>query len=92
MSSLYERLGGEKAVNAAVELFYRRVLADGRIARFFEDVDMEDQIAKQKSFLTMALLHRGFERRDAPSWNHSRDADEIGVPKFAHSVERFDRD
>jgi hemoglobin len=55
MSNLYERLGGEKAVNAAVELFYRRVLADGRIARFFEGVDMEDQIAKQKSFLTMAF-------------------------------------
>jgi hemoglobin len=55
MPSLYERLGGEKAVEAAVELFYRRVLADGRIARFFEDVDMDSQIAKQKSFLTMAF-------------------------------------
>lgn len=55
MSSLYERLGGEAAVNAAVELFYRKVLADGRIARFFEGVDIDQQIAKQKSFLTMAF-------------------------------------
>ena len=55
MSSLYERLGGEGAVNAAVELFYRKVLADGRIAHFFDDVDMESQIAKQKAFLTMAF-------------------------------------
>ena len=55
MSSLYERLGGEAAVNAAVELFYRNVLADGRLARFFEDTDMDKQIAKQKSFLTMAF-------------------------------------
>lgn len=55
MSSLYDRLGGEKAVNAAVENFYRHVLADGRIARFFEGVDMDSQIAKQKSFLTMAF-------------------------------------
>jgi hemoglobin len=55
MASLYERLGGEKAVDAAVELFYRKVLADGRIARFFEGVDMDQQIAKQKSFLTMAF-------------------------------------
>jgi len=55
MSSLYERLGGEKAVDAAVELFYRTVLADGRIARFFDGVNMEDQLAKQKSFLTMAF-------------------------------------
>jgi hemoglobin len=55
MSSLYDRLGGAKAVDAAVDLFYRRVLADGRIARFFEGVNMEDQIAKQRAFLTMAF-------------------------------------
>lgn len=55
MSNLYERLGGAKAVDAAVELFYRKVLADGRIARFFDNVNMEDQIAKQKAFLTMAF-------------------------------------
>lgn len=58
MSSLYERLGGEAAVNAAVELFYRKVLADSRIDHFFDffdGVDMERQIAKQKAFLTMAF-------------------------------------
>ena len=55
MSSLYERIGGAGAVDAAVDLFYRKVLADGRIARFFDNVNMEDQIAKQKSFLTMAF-------------------------------------
>lgn len=55
MSSLYERLGGEKAVDAAVDLFYRKVLADGRIARFFDNVNMEEQLAKQKAFLTMAF-------------------------------------
>lgn len=51
--TLYERIGGEKAVDAAVEVFYRRVLSDPRIAHFFDDVDMEGQIAKQKAFLTM---------------------------------------
>jgi hemoglobin len=55
MSSLYERLGGEKAVDAAVDIFYRKVLADGRIARFFDTVDMERQAAKQKAFLTMVF-------------------------------------
>jgi hemoglobin len=55
MSNLYERLGGEKAVGAAVELFYRNVLSDGRIARFFDGVDINDQIAKQKAFMTMAF-------------------------------------
>lgn len=53
--SLYEILGGEAAVNAAVEIFYRKVMADKRISRFFEGVDMERQIAKQKAFLTMVF-------------------------------------
>jgi hemoglobin len=51
--SLYEQLGGEPAMNAAVELFYRKVLSDERISHFFEDVDMDRQMAKQKAFLTM---------------------------------------
>lgn len=53
--SLYEILGGEAAVNAAVEIFYRKVMADKRISRFFEGVDMERQIAKQKAFLAMVF-------------------------------------
>jgi len=53
--SVYERIGGEGAVNAAVDLFYRKVLADDRINSFFEGTDMGKQAAKQKAFLTMAL-------------------------------------
>ena len=51
-TSLYEQLGGQPAVEAAVDLFYRKVLADDRISHFFDDVDMDRQIAKQKAFLT----------------------------------------
>ncbi len=53
--SLYERIGGDAAIDAAVEIFYRRVLADDRINRFFEGVDMERQAAKQKAFLKFAF-------------------------------------
>lgn len=53
--TLYEQLGGEAAVNAAVDLFYRKVLTDDRISHFFDDVDMDHQIAKQKAFLTMVF-------------------------------------
>jgi len=53
--TLYERIGGEAAVNAAVELFYRKVLNDYRINRFFDNSDMDKQIAKQKAFFTMAF-------------------------------------
>ncbi len=53
--SLYEEIGGEAAVNAAVDIFYRKVLQDTRINHFFADVDMVRQAAKQKAFLTMAF-------------------------------------
>lgn len=53
--SLYETLGGEAAVNAAVDIFYRKVLVDQRINRFFEGVDMDKQVNKQKAFLTMVF-------------------------------------
>jgi hemoglobin len=55
MATLYEELGGEPAVEAAVDIFYRKVLADDRIARFFDDIDMDVQAAKQKAFLTLVL-------------------------------------
>lgn len=53
--SLFEQLGGSAAVDAAVDIFYRKVLADDRINRFFDGVDMDKQAAKQKAFLTMAF-------------------------------------
>lgn len=53
MQSLYEELGGAAAIDTAVDIFYRKVLADERISRFFDGVDMERQAAKQKAFLTM---------------------------------------
>ena len=55
MSTLYEQIGGDAAVDAAVDVFYRKVLADDRISHFFDDVDMERQAVKQKAFLTMAF-------------------------------------
>jgi hemoglobin len=53
--SLYEKIGGDAAVNAAVDIFYRKVLADDRINQFFDGVDMERQATKQKAFLTVAF-------------------------------------
>lgn len=54
-STFYEKLGGEKAVYAAVELFYKKVLADSRINYFFEGLDMERQRKMMKNFLTYAF-------------------------------------
>ena len=53
--SLYDRLGGDAAVNAAVDIFYRKVLGDPFVTPFFEGVDMAKQANKQKAFLTLAF-------------------------------------
>lgn len=53
--TLFHKLGGKEAVNAAVDIFYQKVLADDRIKHFFQDVDMERQRGRQKAFLTFAF-------------------------------------
>jgi methyl-accepting chemotaxis protein len=54
-ATLFERLGGAPAVEAAVEVFYGKVLADPRINSFFDGVDMHRQSRSQKAFLTMLM-------------------------------------
>ena len=53
--SLYERIGGDAAVSATVDLFYKKVLADDRIKHFFENTDMEKQRRHQTRFFTFAF-------------------------------------
>lgn len=53
MASLYERLGGEATIDQVVEIFYRKVLSDCRIQHFFDGIEMAQQIARQKVFLSM---------------------------------------
>lgn len=55
MSTLFSRLGGSAAVDAAVDIFYDKVLADERIRHFFAATDMARQRAHQKAFLTFAF-------------------------------------
>lgn len=55
MTTLFERLGGEDAVVAAVQLFYAKVLADDRVNPFFRDLDMGMQIDKQIAFMSMVF-------------------------------------
>lgn len=54
-ASLYERLGGEAAVEAAVVRFYEKVMADPSLAGYFENLDLGAQIQKQIAFMTMAF-------------------------------------
>lgn len=52
--TLYDRLGGEPAMDKGVDIFYRAVLRDPTINYFFEDTDMDRQRLKQKAFVAMA--------------------------------------
>lgn len=54
-NSLYQKIGGKAAIDAAVDLFYTKVLADARVNHFFDDVSMKRQHAKQKAFLSAAF-------------------------------------
>lgn len=53
--SLYDRIGGEAAIMAAVERFYQKVLADERTRPFFENLDMNEQTQKQVAFMSWAF-------------------------------------
>lgn len=53
--SLYDRIGGQPAVSAAVERFYFRVLGDPILAPFFKDANMTRLKAHQLAFLSQAL-------------------------------------
>lgn len=76
---LYDRVGGDKAMELVVDRFYRKVLQDELVSRFFADVDMDAQRLKQKSFLGMAFggpyEYTGNDFREA----HRRLVEELGL-------------
>lgn len=53
--SLFERMGGESAMMAAVPLFYEKAVTDPDLARFFEHLDLDAQVRKQIGFPSRAL-------------------------------------
>jgi hemoglobin len=54
-ASLYDQLGGEAAIMAAVEVFYQKVLGDSTVAHFFTAIPMETQSNKMVGFMAWAL-------------------------------------
>ena len=53
--TLFDRLGGEGAITAALDHMYPKVLADGRISHFSQGVDIENLKVKVNAFLIMAF-------------------------------------
>ncbi|MCB2156394.1 group 1 truncated hemoglobin [bacterium] len=68
MSTVYEQLGGEPVMEELARHLYRKMLSDVRVAHFFEGMDVEAQIAKQKAFLSMVTGGpNGYSGRDMRS-------------------------
>lgn len=54
--SLYEKLGGEEAIEKVVDYFYSElVLKDETVNQFFKGTDMEKQRRHQTKFISFAL-------------------------------------
>ena len=53
IETLYERIGGSATINAAVDAFYRKILADPRLRPFFDGADLKHLQARQSMFLSM---------------------------------------
>mmetsp|Transcript_87574 Transcript_87574/g.121552 ORF Transcript_87574/g.121552 Transcript_87574/m.121552 type:complete len:128 (+) Transcript_87574:78-461(+) len=53
--SIFERVGGEDAVESVVNYFYEKVLADDVVNHFFKTTDMNKQRRQQKHFMMMAF-------------------------------------
>jgi hemoglobin len=50
--TVYEEIGGREAIDAVVSDFYDHVLADERLAEFFEGFDMAELHAHQVQFIS----------------------------------------
>jgi hemoglobin len=53
--SLYDRIGGEPAIMAAVTLFYEKLMKDELTRPYFANLDMHAQVQKQIAFMSRAL-------------------------------------
>jgi hemoglobin len=52
---LLTRIGGSPALEAAVEIFYEKLVADEMLAKFFEGVNLDKLKSHQRKFLAIAL-------------------------------------
>lgn len=53
--SLYERIGGDSAVTAAVAKMYDKILDDDELAPFFEHIEVDRLRLSQTAFVTYAF-------------------------------------
>lgn len=53
--SIYDRLGGQMAIDLAVDKFFGKVQSDSQIKDLFKSIDMKKLSKMMKAFLTMVF-------------------------------------
>lgn len=53
--SIFELIGGPPAMTAAVDDFYRRVMADPALSPYFDGIDMRRLKSHQRAFISAAI-------------------------------------
>jgi hemoglobin len=53
--TIFDRIGGEPAVAAVVDLFYAKVISDPELAPFFDGIDLDRLKDHQRKFVGQAL-------------------------------------
>lgn len=79
MSTLFERIGGEAAVEATVDRFYLKIMEDKRINRFFAGVDMKKQRENQAAFLMFAFGGSAYYRGRSLRTAHHKLVEQCGL-------------
>jgi hemoglobin len=79
---LFEELGGHAGLNAAVELFYERLLADPTTSGWFEEINMVRLRRHQQAFL--AVVFDGPERYNGRSMRVAHSG--LGISDAAYTA------
>jgi hemoglobin len=93
-TTLYELLGGQTAIEAVVDEFYKRILQDERIAHYFTHLDMERQRNHQTAFISSVVggpqLYAGHSMAEAHAHLRLSKADFDAVAgHLVAALERF---
>ena len=84
--SLYDELGGDAAISAALDAFYVKIFADPRVSPYFQDVDMARLKGHARAFLAVAFggpdNYTGRDLRTAHERPRSMGLDDVSVDVF----------
>ena len=77
--TLFERVGGDEAVEAAVDILYAKIMADPALRPYFEEADMDNLSFMMRIFLTGAFGGPGDFNRSALRDAHRPMVEEKGL-------------